>query len=227
MRKILSVLSVLAVAMVAPNAYAINLVTNGSFEIGAPSGGCQAGATSLSGWTVTAGNIDIDSATPGCSGITPADGTYFVDLTGSWSNDVGAIAQDITTAIGTQYNLSFYFTGNPQWQVGAGCASGYANDGATKAMRVTAGAVTQTFSVDTTGASCVSPQWTLENVLFTATSTTTTLLFQSLNGATAASVYGPLLDGVSVNVAPVPEPATLGMLVLGIAGLGFARRRKI
>ncbi len=229
MKTAMAAIAAVCLAMSATPASSTNLVTNGSFEIDAPTSGCTAGATALSGWTVSAGNIDIDSAL--CSGIPAADGNIWIDMTGSFANgtgnNVGQITQTLSTVAGTQYDLSFYFGGNSQWQSGTGCFAGYPNDGAVKAMNVSVGSVSQDFSVDTTGQPCNSAGWVLESILFTATSSSTALTFTSLNGSTTASDYGPLLDGVSVVAAPVPEPATLTLMGLGLAGLGISRRRRV
>ena len=83
-----------------------------------------------------------------------------------------------------------------------------------------------TYSVNTAGVPITDGSFSLENIDFTATSSTTTLSFESLNGVgvTSPSDFGPLLAGV--NLEQVPEPATLSLLGLGLVGLGFMRRRK-
>jgi hypothetical protein len=89
-----------------------NLLVNGSFE---SASGCIAGTTSLPGWTVSAGNIDIGG--PTCAYPDPAaDGTYFIDLTGSFGAGAGTIYQNVATQIGTRYTLTFFFGANAQWQ---------------------------------------------------------------------------------------------------------------
>ena len=214
---------------------ATNLVSNGNFGVGAPSSGCVAGTTSLTGWTVTSGNVDIDSAAQGCSGITAAPGaSYFVDLTGSHAenaiNDVGAISQDINTVAGQKYSLSFYFGGNPQWQ-----GSLYPNDSSLKAMDAFVnGSIAGVYSVNTAGVPLTDAQWTKEKIVFTATSTNTVISFDSLNGSSSnPSDFGPLLDDVSVKAigrvqAPEIDPASAAVeMGLLFGALAVLRGRKM
>ena len=177
-------------------AHAANLILNGNFHL--PGAGCQAGTTVLPDWTVVSGNVDIEDAT--CTGgLPPKNGTYYLDLTGSFAvgaSDVGVISQTITTVVGQQYALTFAFGGNPQWQE----FTTYPNDSEYKAMAVFVnGAISGVFGVHTAGVAVTNAQWTTKKIPFTATSASTTVTFQSLNGsATNPSNFGPLLDGVSV-----------------------------
>jgi len=72
--------------------------------------------------------------------------------------------------------------------------------------------------------------WTSESFTFVASGTTDTLTFASnttddSGNPSYPTAFGPALDNVSV--APVPEPATWAMMILGFLGIGFtAYRRK-
>jgi len=104
----------------------------------------------------------------------------------------------------------------------------YPNDGAIKSMDVLLnGDVIGTYSVNTAGVPITDGQFTLENIDFTATGSTTMLSFESLNGVgvTSPSDFGPLLADVSL--VGVPEPGTLALMGVGLAGLGFVRLRKV
>ncbi len=200
---------------------AANLIVNGSLAQGAPASGCAAGISALPGWTIT-NNVDIDSAVqpfPGCSGISPPAGNYFLDLTGSFAedgvNDVGRISQTISTQIGQSYDLSFDFGGNAQWQL----LPQYPNDGPVKAMDVLLNNDAYgTYSLNTAGVPVTDGQFTAENLYFTATSASTTVSFASLNGVgiTSPSDFGPLL--ADVNLVPVPVPPPIWLLLGGFAG---------
>ena len=201
-----------------------SLVTNGSFE--SPGTGCVAGATALPGWTVGSANIDIvDSA---CSGMGAADGTWFVDLTGSFGAGAGSIYQTVATTTGQQYALSFYFGGNPQWQY-----LGYANDSPFKSMNVLIdGTLQGTFGFNTTGFGYGDPGWNLDQLYFIASSSSTKVEFLSLNGANG-TVYGPLLDGVTLDAVSgqptvVPLPGSVWLMLSAMGGLvAFVRRRGV
>jgi hypothetical protein len=194
---------------------ASSLLVNGSFEDTYSTG---AGVTALPGWTVSSGNIDLGSFGPS----TP-DGLNAIDLTGSYGGGAGAIYQDFETVAGSSYSLSFYFGANPQWQY-----ADYANDSPIKSMSVLLdGVELRLFSKDTTGWAIDYFGWEQIALTFTATNNSTRLTFQSLNGANG-TVFGPALDGVVVTdatVSEVPVPGTLGLLGIGLAALGFVRRK--
>jgi hypothetical protein len=99
----------------------------------------------------------------------------------------------------------------------------YGNDGPVKAMTASIdGSVVGNYSLNTTGLAFNQAGWALQSVLFTAAASSTTVRFSSLN---TSGVFGPFLDGVSV-VARVPEPGTLALFGLGLAGLALTRRRQ-
>ena len=158
-------------------------------------------------WTVASGSVDLISTY-----WQAEDGLQSVDLSG---NTGGSIYQDLTTTVGTTYNLSYYLAGNP--------------DGAptVKTLGVSAGTTIFTpVSFDTTGKTKAAMGWTLETASFTATTATTRLQFTSLNTPDNTSPYGPALDNVQVTVAPEPSSITaFAFLGLGMLGLALKARK--
>jgi hypothetical protein len=193
---------------------ASSLLINGSFEDTYSTG---PGVTALPGWTVSSGNIDLGYF------ATAPDGGNAIDLTGSGGGGAGVIYQDFDTVAGASYSLSFYFGANGGWQYYS-----YPNDSPIKSMKVLLdGVELGLFSKDTTGWAEDKVGWEEITLTFTATNNSSRLTFQSLNGANG-TVFGPTLDGVVVTeatVSEVPIPGTLGLLGIGLAGLGFVRRK--
>jgi hypothetical protein len=67
--------------------------------------------------------------------------------------------------------------------------------------------------------------WSTLQTSFVATSSSVTLQFQQFFGQTSGFDLG--LDNVSVvDAVSVPEPGTIALLGIGLAGMGFMRRRR-
>ena len=136
------------------------------------------------------------------------NGTRSVDLS---AIEPGFISQTFDTALGQSYLVTFLLAGNP--------------DGPppVKSLGVSAAADSGLYTFDTTGHTTAAMGWTLEQFIFTATGSSTTLTFTS-NSATS---FGPALDNISVSEISevVPEPGTWVMLGGGL--LALATHRKI
>ncbi len=191
-----------------------NLISNGSFENdsslfvdnGQETMVLSAGSTVLSDWAVTGNNIAwlYDDYW----GITASDGDYFLDLTSYTPYGVGGVAQStISTVAGQSYVLSFDL----------GSSTIY---GVNPSIIASAGSSSSTFSATTTGTN----QWDRFSMSFLADSTSTTIALTGVGTAYSGSYIG--LDNVSIVTSSAPEPTTLALMGLGLAGVGFSRRRK-
>src|SRR5476651_321055 len=108
-------LGTLAFALsLAPLAHGQNLLVNGDFSLPVLAGFQDhlLGANELTGWTVTVGNVSLQSATYATfytqrteanqnPTVAPADPTQLIDLTGA-SSSGGIIMQDISSALSGQ-----------------------------------------------------------------------------------------------------------------------------
>jgi hypothetical protein len=206
-----------------------NLLTNGSFELGTftnqgnDTETFTAGSTVMTGWTTTGNFVSwIGPTNPFL--LSAQDGKYFLDLTGYHTGaPFGGVTQTIATTPGKQYELSFYLGSyTAVW------------GGPPVSITAVAGGTTGLF---TNGSATSSSTWTLENLVFTASGTTTPI---ELIGQAGSEYIG--LDNVDVqcvNTAgcaatggggggtAVPEPAVLGLMSLGLAAVGLGRRRQL
>ncbi|MBC1197743.1 choice-of-anchor C family protein, partial [Microcystis aeruginosa BLCCF158] len=163
-----------------PN-FQVNLITNGSFEIGPDPSGylpLNPGSTAITGWTVTRDQIDYTAY------WVDADGDRSLDLNGS--PGVGGIAQTFSTIAGQQYLVSFALAGNTY------------SGTPIRQLGVSAAGQSEVFSFDTTGFSDDNMGWVNKTWVFTATASTTTLEFYSLSIEPENAAFGPALDNVSV-----------------------------
>ncbi len=170
-----------------------NIVSNGDFEspyVGPTYLGFAPGAN-LGGWVVEYWSVDV------IGGYWQAvRGNQSLDLSG---DQPGGIHQDLVTAPGQMYDLRFAMSGNPDYP-------------SVKTLEVWWGnQKLDTLSFNTVGHSRMDMGWAYHSFTV-AGSGNDQLRFVSLG---APDCYGPTLDDVSVT--PVPEPATLVLLVLGSA----------
>jgi hypothetical protein len=192
-----SILIAAATLLVAPRAFAGDIVVNGGFENTVPYPGQPSNINLPVGWTLT--DPDAGYTAVECNSGTGHTGNcaaYFSD-----ASNLGSLSQELDTTPGTNYVLSFYLEiiGEPNQ-----CT---VNWGGSQVLDLT---------------NAANQPYTLYTIDVTATSASTDLSFSGLN--TPAVSY---FDDVSVDaVNATPEPGTFALLATGLLSCaGLARRR--
>ncbi len=218
--RLLGAVSFLAVAPLA----GANLILNGSFET--PSVPVAAfttfpvGSSALTEWLVfgpSGAAVSVVSGSFTQNGVTgnAQDGSQWLDLTGNGHNTTEGVSQSVATTVGNQYQLSYYI----------GNTTGGGIFGSTSTVTVLLDDIV-TFTDTNSTISPSNLNWVQFSHTFVASGATTMLGFR--NGDPANDNSNGLDNVVLLDLGtPVPEPVTLALLSFALAGLGFARRRKL
>jgi Protein of unknown function (DUF642)/PEP-CTERM motif len=216
-----------ALLLGAPTAHA-NLLTNGSFETPTVTVGSfttfATGSSLITGWTVTGPqgtNVAIVSGSFVQNGVAfqAFDGTQWLDLTGNGSNSTEGVSQAVATTPGHVYQLS-YLIGN---------TTGGGSFGSTSTVNVSLNGV-QTYNDTNSNASASSLNWQAFSHTFTSFGGASTILLFT-NGDPGGDNSNGLENVVLLDLGPgscercaVPEPGSLMLFAVGLAGLRLALR---
>jgi hypothetical protein len=195
---------------VSAHATPVNLVVNGDFSNPNVGGGWASFSNGqVPGWTNILNNdgIEIDHSAilggPAYPGTTQS-----AELNGNTFDWISQTISGLT--VGKQYDLSWAYGDRP----GSGSQRMDAYFGGNL--------LASNFGTGNNGGLV----WTANKFVVTATSSTEALTFRAINvgGSTGA---GNEITAVSLTASEVPEPASIALLSLGLAGMGAILRRKM
>lgn len=207
---------------------AVNWVTNGSFEVGNPSGTSNYAATTTSqlfGWTYVEGYYNdvgryVDVFSNGYFEGKASDGNWFVELEVNKNEKNGAILQNFSGLAG-KYLLSFDFSGipgnDPSW--------------GTSTFQVLWNGIVQSTIIpglnpqlEVNGNLVNVNDWKTFTLELESSGSVDALIFRAIKDCGCSDGIGARID--NVNLVAVPEPETYGMMLAGLAILGFVSRRR-
>jgi hypothetical protein len=225
--RVLGIAATVSLMLAAGGANAANPIANGDFETPVVPVGSftnfDVGSSTLTGWTVTGPSAGADVSivsgtfTQGGVSFESQSGSQWLDLTGDGSNTTEGVSQAVSTTPGHEYALTFYI----------GNTTGGGIFGTTSTVNLFVNGSETAFTNST-----VSPtdlNWKQFTDTFVATGTSTTLFFQNGDPGNDNSngLDNIALSDMGAVTTSVPEPAMLALFCLGLAGVGFSRRRTL
>jgi hypothetical protein len=210
-----------AAASLSGAGHAANLITNGSFENpNIVASGTYAlyptGSTTVTGWTMLGLPGELVQLTPDTYlGLKASDGRQWLDLTGITGYDKGVKSDSFTVVPGSVYTLNF--------DVGNYLPFG----GSTLGVSINGGAE-QLFTNTSLAVTATNPMnWASFSLSWVATGSTASVSFLGRANGALSNNSGIGLDNVRFDLAPVPEPHSAWLLLLGLPVIGAWRQRAL